>query len=246
MEKIKLADIAVPHRMRAIDDKRINALAESMDAIGLRHPVSVREEASNLFLVAGLHRLKAAEALGWGDIPAEIVSLDNIDCELWEIDENLIRAELTPAERSTHLKRRKELWEIRESQVAQLDPPRPQYSKGFASSTSEATGLSKPSINRDISRAEKIEPDVMESIVGTEMDKGVELDALAKMEPEEQREAVDAVQSGDTEKLSDWDKPDDWEDKKTSNRIMMAYQKATSGGRARFHEWLDKHGAEYT
>jgi hypothetical protein len=32
--------------------------------------------------------------------------------ELWEIDENLIRAGLTPAQEAKHLERRKELWEL--------------------------------------------------------------------------------------------------------------------------------------
>jgi hypothetical protein len=36
-----------------------------------------------------------------------------IDAELWSIDENLMRAELPPAEEAAYLARRKQLWEIK-------------------------------------------------------------------------------------------------------------------------------------
>ncbi|WP_300074736.1 hypothetical protein [uncultured Ruegeria sp.] len=37
-----------------------------------------------------------------------------LDCQLWEVDENLMRAELTPTQMGEHLVKRKELWEARE------------------------------------------------------------------------------------------------------------------------------------
>ena len=71
-------------------------------------------------------------------------------------------AELTPAQRAYGIKRRKEIWEIRNpgNQVAQLVPPEigyknpPSQEKGFAADTAEATGQSKQDINRHVSRAE--------------------------------------------------------------------------------------------
>jgi ParB-like chromosome segregation protein Spo0J len=55
-------------------------------------------------------RLKACERLGWDFIPCIFLDEDTaIDREMWGIDENLSRAELTPAEEADHLKRRKEL-----------------------------------------------------------------------------------------------------------------------------------------
>ena len=35
---------------------------------------------------------------------------DDIERQLWEIDENLIRSELSPTEQAEHLAKRKELW----------------------------------------------------------------------------------------------------------------------------------------
>ena len=62
-------------------------------------------------LIAGAHRLKAAKALGWTSIAA--TTLDDIDADqakLAEIDENLIRAALSPAEEAAHLAARKAVY----------------------------------------------------------------------------------------------------------------------------------------
>ena len=48
-----------------------------------------------------------------------------------------------------------------------------------------------------IRRAKKIAPGVMESVKGTEMEKGIELDALAAMPHDQQRQAVAMVKSGE-------------------------------------------------
>jgi hypothetical protein len=146
-------------------------------------------------LIAGAHRLKACHRLGWSFIPAIFHDNDTaIDREMWEIDENLIRAELTPAEEADHLKRRKELWERRQAEirVAQVAPPEfgykkpPPAEKGFAADTADATGKSKATINRSIARADKIAPDVLRVIAGTDLDTGSSLDKIARL-PVEQR-----------------------------------------------------------
>ncbi|MBN9567422.1 MAG: hypothetical protein J0H79_07435 [Alphaproteobacteria bacterium] len=94
--------------------------------------------------------------------------------DLWEIDENLCRSELTEAEEAQCLARRKELWEARQS-----EQPVPVESKradrkghrgeGFAAETAKVTGETKQSINRKIARAEKIAPEVLEEVKGTDL-----------------------------------------------------------------------------
>ena len=117
--------------------------------------------------------------------------MNDIDRQLLEIDENLQRANLTPSQEADHLKRRKELWEVRNNnaQSSRETPGRP---TGFTSDAVASTGKSQRSVQQAIHRAENIAPDVMEAVQGTTLDRGVELDALAKMEPEEQRGAVAA------------------------------------------------------
>ena len=192
--------IRIPERLRALDPAKVKQLAESMSVLGLQQPVTTwRPVDGDLELVAGAHRVKAACDLGWKWIDTiDATGMTDIDRQLWEIDENLMRAELTTAEHADHLARRKKLWAVRETQVAQPAPPEkpvgnkspPKQKKGFAAETAGATGLSKATINRAVSRGEAIPDDVLGQIKGTKLDTGVYLDSLKGMEPEDQRAKV--------------------------------------------------------
>jgi hypothetical protein len=62
--------------------------------------------------VVGRHRFEAARNCGHQTIRAEVYdSLSDDEAELIQIDENLIRANLSDAERILHVARRKELYE---------------------------------------------------------------------------------------------------------------------------------------
>ncbi len=119
--------------------------------------------------------------------------LPEIDRQLWEIDENLMRAELSPTEMAEHLARREKLWAERENQVGKVCPPEkpvgykspPEQQKGFAADTAEKTGMSKRAVNLATSRANSIPSDIRDTIKGTKLDTGVYLDSLKGMEPEE-------------------------------------------------------------
>ena len=115
-EEIGLRGIAVhPDRLRKLNPAVVKKLAASMKERGQLHPIILRPRGTIGFgyiLVAGRHRLEAARKLKWPCIRAEIRDgLDAVEAELAEIDENLVRAELSPAERDLHLARRKELYE---------------------------------------------------------------------------------------------------------------------------------------
>lgn len=58
----------------------------------------------------------------------------------------------------------------------------PQHLQGFAAATAASTGMTKRSINRALARAEAL-GDATSEIVGTSLDKGVELDALVQLDP---------------------------------------------------------------
>ena len=62
-------------------------------------------------LIAGLHRLEAAKLLGWAEIDCTVTSLDGLQAELAEIDENFIRNDLSALEHGEMLLRRKEIYE---------------------------------------------------------------------------------------------------------------------------------------
>ena len=63
--------------------------------------------------MAGLHRLEACRTLGHAEIAARVLDLDALGVELVEIDENLVRRELTVLEQAEHLARRDELLRAR-------------------------------------------------------------------------------------------------------------------------------------
>jgi ParB family chromosome partitioning protein len=111
---VPLGDIVVPpDRMRRLRPEKVDELAESIRACGLLQPVVLRPCGGRRYdLIAGAHRRQAVEGLGHKSISATI--LDGLDADgalLVQIDENLIRADLSPAERALHLAERKRLHE---------------------------------------------------------------------------------------------------------------------------------------
>ncbi|MCW8159007.1 hypothetical protein D7243_22840 [Stutzerimonas stutzeri] len=188
-------------------------MAKSLSDVGLINPITVvraKVYDSSIIVdgyrvVTGNHRVAAARALGWEEIEAFVIADDDrLENELREIDENLCRAELTPAQRAYAIKRRKEIWEARnpEIAVAQVEPSqsgspmaRPQE-KGFAADTAAVTGEAKSSVNRHVSRAEALGDDLLE-VTGTSLDKGVELDALKAMPEPERKELIQKAKAGE-------------------------------------------------
>lgn len=209
----------IPLRRTSLSDSRptipdtVNALAGSLAEVGLIQPITVRHApvyeggvlVDGYRVVAGNHRVAAARALGWESIEAFILpEEDRWQEEMSEIDENLIRAELTAAQRASAIRRRKELWEQRHGEqtdnsgtscptIPERGPGRP---KEFASDTAERTGQSKKDINRHVSRADALGDD-LEAVTGTSLDKGVELDALKKLAPEDRKPLIERAQAGE-------------------------------------------------
>jgi len=212
VELIPLKRIRLSDSRPTVPDT-VNALASSIDELGLIQPITVRKApvmdggvaVSGYEVVAGNHRVAAVRALGKEVIEAFVlVDEDRWDQEMREIDENLIRAELTAAQRAAAIKRRKELWEQRHGQqeesgqtLATLDGPKTgRGHKQFAADTAERTGQSKSSINSSVSRAEALGDD-LDAVTGTSLDKGVELDALKGMPPEERAPLIERAKSGE-------------------------------------------------
>ncbi|WP_288082889.1 ParB N-terminal domain-containing protein [Pseudomonas sp.] len=184
----------------------VNAMAKSLSDIGLINPITVIPAkvydgsivVDGFRVVTGNHRVAAARALGWPEIEAFVIADDDrLDQELREIDENLCRAELTPAQRAYAIKRRKEIWEMRNSGQSLAEIPKGRGRPAeFASDTAEATGQSKSSINQHVSRAEALGDDLLE-VAGTSLDKGVELDALKSMPEPERKELIQKAKAGE-------------------------------------------------
>ncbi|MDZ8056055.1 MAG: ParB N-terminal domain-containing protein [Aulosira sp. ZfuVER01] len=101
MPIVPIEQILVGSNRRPIKGDKVDELKESIRANGLLNPITVDQK---LNLIAGLHRLTACKLLGLDAIACNIVTYQYAEqARLAEIDENLIRNELEPLERS-------ELW----------------------------------------------------------------------------------------------------------------------------------------
>ncbi len=158
---IRVDDIEIGERHRALSTDAVERLAASMKDIGLKQPVSVRlvEEmivdgeltAGVPVLVAGAHRLAAAKSLGWSHIDCIEVEDDAITAELWELAENLHRHDLTKDQRDEHIRRYAELLTERAAidlQSAKQSSPKVGRPESIDTKIARDTGLSYATVHR--------------------------------------------------------------------------------------------------
>lgn len=96
MRTVPVSAVVIGERCRK-DLGDLNALAASIDAVGLLHPPVVTED---LQLVVGERRLEAVKLLGWDDVPVTVaVNMADVQRALYaERDENTCRKDLSPSE----------------------------------------------------------------------------------------------------------------------------------------------------
>jgi N6-adenosine-specific RNA methylase IME4 len=197
-------------RIRKLRPEVVVELAASMKDVGLLHPVVVDEDGR---LIAGMHRIEAAKSLGWKRVPHVVVKgLNKDEAIIAEIDENLTRAELSPAEISDHLVKRKVVYlrihpETKVGAAPSSGPgrgkkPRNQESQNgilvnpaFIDDVAMRTGKGRTTIARSVQRGEKIAN--LADCVGTSLDQGDELDALVKLSDEKQATLIAKAAAGE-------------------------------------------------
>ena len=205
--RINIDTIAISDRLRALREDGIEDLVASFNMVGQLNPVTVRpQKGGGYVLIAGLRRLEAAKHCGWKSIHCIVKrDLDADKAELAEIDENLMRAELSPAERAMHIERRKKLYEKahpeakhggdRKSAESAGSRSQDENLKSFVADTAKKTGKGRSTVARDVTRANKVV--VLDDIVGTTLDEGAELDAMAKLPEAEQRKLAARAKAGE-------------------------------------------------
>lgn len=159
---------------RDVRQPQVTALAESMKEIGLRTPITVRSVMKIINgrdqpaweIVAGHHRYEAAVRLGWREIEAIEFDGAELDAELWEIDENLMRSELTEMERARALARRKEIYEIKHPETRQGGDRGNQHTGGrqndkmsFSQQTAAKIGKTAKTVERSVRIGERLTPE---------------------------------------------------------------------------------------
>ena len=106
VEIINANFIKIGLRHRELREEQVSSLMQSITKIGLKTPITVRQpiDEDDVHLVAGRHRLEAYRRLGIEEIEAFVIEGDDEDAaRLWEIAENLHRADLTALQRDEHV-----------------------------------------------------------------------------------------------------------------------------------------------
>ncbi|TAK50258.1 MAG: hypothetical protein EPO23_03365 [Xanthobacteraceae bacterium] len=202
-------------RARGVDPRVVDALAESIAETGLLQPITVRRLAGGFEVIAGMHRVGAFRKLARATIPAIIREMDDLRAELALIDENLVRNDLSAAERSAAQARRKALWqelhpETRngaagkyrsksqlQSQLAQVEQAGERPAARYDEAAAQSIGQSPATIRRDVHRGEALGAEVLARVARTSLDKGEELDALTKLSPERRDRLVEKAAAGE-------------------------------------------------
>ncbi|MFQ5783473.1 MAG: ParB/RepB/Spo0J family partition protein [Alphaproteobacteria bacterium] len=218
---IPISQVRVDSRKRS--PKGLDRLMPSISEIGLLNPITVtaiefeQEGSLRRFyrLAAGLSRLEACKLLGWEYIPAFIRKFDNVDLEIAEIDENLVRSELTVLERGEQYLRRKELYETKHPETKhganlksvenqEASESRAARTSSFVEDTAKKTGAAPRTVTEDVQIAAKLDPWVKKMIRNTDLaDHKKELVRLARIgEAETQTRVAEIVVRGEASSVA--------------------------------------------
>lgn len=195
---VPLAEIDEGERLRPTDPEKVEQVRRSMAQIGLRSPIEVRAKpGGGWLLVAGAHRLAAARALGFAEIEALVFEGDDDEARLAEIDENLVRHELTPFDQAVFLAERAAIYRRMNPETGKGRAPKPKKNndqgkdrqvgslsspRAFAEDVAEKIGFSPRTVWRALTRFEKLSPEARDMVRGSEIAaNGAALDALLKV-----------------------------------------------------------------
>jgi ParB-like chromosome segregation protein Spo0J len=145
--------------LRPLIDAEVKRLAISMQQIGMMTPITVRyhdnipsaDSDDSFELITGRHRVAAAKLLGWEIIDAIEIVCSDVDAKLWEIAENLHRADLTTLQRDEQVAMWIELTEQKNNDVAQVAPHRKAGQQpGGIRAASRDLGIDRDDANRAV------------------------------------------------------------------------------------------------
>ncbi|WP_226557802.1 ParB/RepB/Spo0J family partition protein [Salipiger thiooxidans] len=168
--ELQVDQIVVRDRLRPVSDAGVAALVASISEMGImKDPVHVRRvkhRGGEFVLLAGAHRLAAAQKLGWEVIKVTCWTCTDDFARLMEIDDNLAGAEMNALDTAVFLAERKRLYE------KMYPGTKAEAFKGnrhtgslasdivsFASSTAEKFGMSRRQVERIIASGSRLGSD---------------------------------------------------------------------------------------
>lgn len=194
----RIDSIRVFDRLRFLNEAKVLSLMDSISKGGLKTPITVYGKETDVAadLSAGEHRLEACTRLGHEAILCFHEDGDELDRQLWEIDENLIRSDLSVSERALFMARRKEIYLVKYPETAhggdrasrKVCDLKADNAKRFTVATAEATGRKERSVQLDVERGQKISKNALQLLTRTRHDKGETLDHLKRLETAEAQE----------------------------------------------------------
>lgn len=215
--RIPINEIKInPGRREALPE-RVAELAKSISEVGLLNPVTI--DRGNT-LIAGLHRLEAAKLLGWAEVDCTVSSLEGLQAELAEIDENFVRTDLSAIEYGDLLLRRKEIYEAlhpetknggdRKSEKIRSAKCTSDFSKSFVNDTAEKLGVNPSTIRRQVQTAKNMTPEA-KAIIRESGAKMTKKDAmkLSRLKQEQQKDAASQLAAQEIRSMAEYQPPEE-------------------------------------
>ena len=221
--KVRIDGITVSPDRDGADPDEVQELADSMKELGLLTAITVGDD---YVLIAGLHRLEAAKLLGWTEIECIVLDLKGIQAEMAEIDENLVRRNISTIQFGDLLLRRKKLYEElhpetrnggdRKSQKIRAQNLRSDFVKSFVKDTADKLGVSPRTVETQIQTAKNLTPETKAILRRSDakITKQTAME-LSRMEPEEQKKAAALLADGEIKTLDEYQNPEPPEALKT-------------------------------
>jgi hypothetical protein len=123
---VPLDEIDISHAIRPYNSTVVGELAQSIRAIGLQTALTCIVRDGQHILVSGRNRLEALRVVGAEQAPVRIVDFTEIEAQLWQLSENLHRAELTKLQYDQQVVRYAELFMAKQAEEAVAHiPPQP-------------------------------------------------------------------------------------------------------------------------
>lgn len=210
--QIPVDEIQIKEGRRELNDDHVRELADSICELGLLNPITVDKDHT---LIAGLHRLQAVKLLGWQSVECTVSSLEGLQAELAEIDENFVRNDLSTLEFGEMLLRRKEIYEMlhpetkqggdRKSEEIKAKKFRFDAAKSFVQDAADKLGVVPRTVELQIQTAKNLTPETKEIIKGadTKITKKSAL-KLSRLEPEQQKEAATLLAAKEIKSVDDY------------------------------------------
>ena len=245
---VAIDQIREQERLRSLDPEAVEQLKASIEQQGQQSPVQLRPfaepdpsdllkwgpETPGLYmLITGSHRLEALRRLGRTHVEAFIRNpATPAEARLIEIDENLVRADLTVLDRAAFLAARKEAYEVLHKGARRSgDRIRvlPQAAPSFSAAAVADTGLARRTVQRAVQIHHGLTPEVRRRLAGTPLaDNEGALYKLSRLPGDQQSAVADRHLMPESEAGRKRKRKDGFE------RLSAAWKGATRTERRRF------------